>query len=110
MAKLMPPPRELPPVERRRRRGLLAVAILALLVPAYEAALITHARWVAMTGRGRAVSTPVLDAVTRGARTATHSARGAVVQFFRDVPWDPALAIPVAFAWCLISILFLRRC
>lgn len=111
MPKLFPPTRDEPAL-RKGRGGRIALTVLlaSLMVPAYESARICQARWRAMTGPIRTVETPVIDAMTAGVRGVIGPARSSIGRAFRDVPWNPALAIPFACAWALIAILFMRRC
>lgn len=106
----LPPRRELAPRKGPARRAAMVVAMLLLLVPSYEGVRLCEARWRAMGGPQRSVETPVLDALSGAVRSTADSIRTSAMRMTRNVPWNPRLAIPLACAWGLIGILFLRRC
>src|SRR5262245_6349273 len=92
------------------RRGVLTVLLgLALAPLVYEGALLCASRWQAMYGAAGEVDTPVIDAIDLVLDEFSASARTTANAAFRNLPWKPALVIPLACAWAAFGAMLLRR-
>jgi hypothetical protein len=101
------------PVRRRHRvyrRVVAALVLLLLAPPAYEEGLLCYARWRALTGPVIEVNTPVLDAISDGARVVRENVQEFARPVTRHSTWSSSYMIPFVAFWTVVGVLLLSRC
>ena len=84
----------------------VAVPLLAPIV--IDAVAICYARWCDLLGAPIVVRTPALDAIAERIAEAREEVRYRALCFFRRVPWNPCVVLPIAVAIMILAALMLR--
>ena len=100
-------------VERHRSKWpsvLMALILLVGLGPlALEGIAVCVGNWKEFLGVSGNVKTPVLDGVQDSLNDARDIFWSQITPWFRSIPWDPKMVLPVAAVVMVMAMLMLHR-